>query len=429
MSEKYLIRPLEHTLQLDQSAINMPFHYANYPSFNVDVYTHRIEKRWGYTLDRTLVDDIYHVFTFRDKNDNRYLCYLTSTDLAIRESGTGKTFKYRTQLYTTGTIASIAGTTVTGTGTNWLLGTNPPVAGDKFIVNADHADDVEVDADWAEVSSVTDATHLELTGAYTGGTTSGAYKIRRLYSVPTDERWAWAIVNGTLCFGNGNIYVQKWDGTTNKATNLSATYADSAKYMIEYGNRLCIFNFLDSAVRRPWTMRWSKEGDPTNWTDSTAGEMDFLETDDPVCGAGKVGTDLMVYKTNSIHIGNRTGVPTAPFTFSRHQKGIGLLAPYSLVHAMGTNVFLGNNNFYYMNGDQPEEIGEKIRYKVFDNSFLTTEAREHMWGMFATELKKILWFADTLEGQMAFVYDCITKEWGTYSFVDRITGGGAGAMF
>jgi hypothetical protein len=199
--------------------------------------------------------------------------------------------------------------------------------------------------------------------------------------------------------------------------------------MIEYGNRLCLFNFLDGGVRRPWTMRWSKEGDPTNFTDTTAGETDILETDDPICGAGKAANALVIYKTNSFSVWVRTGVPTSPFTQSSYQKGIGLLAPYSLVHAMGTNLFLGNNNFYYLNGDQPEEIGERIRYKIFDNSFITPEARENIWGFYATELQKVIWFADTLEGQRAFVYDFITKEWGTYSFMERITGGGAGAMF
>ncbi|MCK7512139.1 MAG: hypothetical protein MZV70_54265 [Desulfobacterales bacterium] len=145
-----------------------------------------------------------------------------------------------------------------------------PDAGIKFILDVDHADplDEASGADWATVTSV-DGTgsKITLSGAYAGttgsfGATGAAYKVRKVYSVPSGERWSWAVVNGKLCFGNGNVNTQYWDPATLAATELNPTYAQNARYMVAYDERLWLADMTVSAARNPWFLRWSAIGDP-----------------------------------------------------------------------------------------------------------------------------------------------------------------------
>jgi len=82
--------------------------------------------------------------------------------------------------YTTGTVAMTNGdATVTGTGTAFTTNVS---AGDWYRVDADGTGSSSV---WYEVSSVTDATHLELTSTYAGTTVSGkAYTISEEPNLP-----------------------------------------------------------------------------------------------------------------------------------------------------------------------------------------------------------------------------------------------------
>jgi len=429
-SRDYLIRPLEHTYSLEYPSFNIPFPYSDYPTLNVDIWKHGVKKRWGYIGDQTFADNIQAVLTMRAKNGNKYLTYLTDKDLAVRETGTGKTYSYRTPVYITGSVSSMnpGKTVVTGDGsTNWTTSTIS--VGDKFIIDSDDTSDVEEDTNWMTIKSIDGVHQITLDYAYTGSHTSGAYTIRKLYSVPSTERWSYAVTGGYLCFGNANINVQYWDGSTTKAADLDSTNAVGAKYMIEYDDRLCLLNTKISAVREPWTLKYSELGDVTHWdvgTYPTAGEIDFIDTEDYGTGLGKVGGSLVVYKLHSFIVGHRTGISTAPFAFDVPRIGIGLLAPYSLIHFMGTNAWLGNSDFYIMSGDEPMAIGEKIRFKFFD--IVNGDNLEQVWGFYDPPMNKLLWFATTEDGQRCFCYDIKTAEWTTYSFWTTVTGGGMGLL-
>jgi hypothetical protein len=82
--------------------------------------------------------------------------------------------------YITGTVTMVNGdVTVTGSGTSFA---NNVSAGDWFRVDADGTGSSSV---WYEVSSVTDATHLELTAVYAGTGASGrAYTISEEPNLP-----------------------------------------------------------------------------------------------------------------------------------------------------------------------------------------------------------------------------------------------------
>jgi hypothetical protein len=176
----------------------------------------------------------------------------------------------------------------------------------------------------------------------------------------------------------------------------------------------------DLTARNPWKLRWSKEGDPTDWTDSTAGYLDFMDSEEPITGLGVSGANLAVFKKTSFHLGYRTGDPSSPVAFPTHRRGIGLYAPYSLVHVGGTVAWCGLSDFYFLNGDIAESIGAPIRKQFFD--MVADDELESVFGFNNGRNNEIIWVANTSEGQYCFIYNYVEKAWYTRQFTNNVTG-------
>lgn len=431
MRQRYFYRPLENSLSTDYPEFNVPFSMATWPTKNIKVNQHSIKKRWGYgTADKDLGDgvDVQQIAIYRLKDGTSpYTMYLTDTDLIKRETSGSNTWSYKTTTYTTGSVINITTDTVTGSGTSWY--TSGLAAGDKFILDTDHSSAVEEDANWAEILTVdANGTEIVLTGSYSGttGAMSETYKGRMVYSTPTDERWSYTIVGDKFCFTNGNTNVQYWDGGSGYAADLDTSHAINARYCIEYANRLIIADYGTS--RDPLGLAWSGENDPTEFnpgTDNTAGSIQFLETKDFITGLGRVGAVLLVYKRDSIIFGNRTGIATGPFNFPRTRKGIGCVAPHSIIDFMGTNAFIGRDDFYVIDAEFPRPIGERIRDKFF--AIVGYTELEKVWGFLDQVNNELIWVANTSEGKYAFVWNYRLNQWTSYEFGHDIVIGGQGA--
>jgi len=433
--ETFVINPLEHTYDMSKQPLTMHPSAANWPTLNVDVFRHSIRKRCGYTSHRTLRSDakLYGAWTFRTRDGTRHTMMLTDTDLLQVKTGTDETFQYRTprQAYTgTKQVDEIDGVDVTFEAAAELQ-TDGIEDGDYFILDSDWADQqIEPDASWRKISGDPGTeTTLTLATAYENNHASPAGEdatIRKVYSVPDGDRWSVAIVDNKFCFTNRNVNVQYWSGEDGEnATDLDSTNAKEARFAIEYANRLFLADLEISGTREPWSVQWSKEGDPTDWTDSTAGSVDLLDTNDHIMGLGKVGNMLIVYKRKSIIFGRRTGVSTAPVIFPTQRNGIGLCAPWGKVSVLGSEAFLGDDDFYFIEGDQPVSIGERIRDKF--SSLVSDAERRKAFAWSVPRYNKALWSVVTSEGRYVFVWDYKEKEWTSYEFWDEITGGGQGA--
>lgn len=246
------------------------------------------------------------------------------------------------------------------------------------------------------------------------------------YTIPTNERWTWAVVDDKFCFTNGDVNVQYWGGS-GTATDLNAAVAIKARYCIEYANRLFIADY--GTVRDPYMVGWSKEGDPTDWTDSTAGSLALLETEDFITGLGKSGGNLLIFKRDNVYIYSRSGEATSPIssTPDMQVRGIGCVAPYSIVEVLGTSAFLGRDDFYIFNGNYPENIGKDlVRYNFFDQ--VSETALENVWGFTNTVANEIVWMATTTSGLKGYAWNYVNKEWSVYSFYNTITAAGRGAV-
>lgn len=309
---------------------------------------------------------------------------------------------------------------VVGTATSW---SGDVAAGDFFIMDTDHSSTSEPDTDWAEIAGVTSNTVITLVDNYRGDTSSGDYTIRKVYSVPTGERWTYAIVADKFCFTHGNVNVQYYDGTT--TGELYAALARRARYCLAYANRLFLADFYIASTRYPFSIRWSKEGDPTDWTDNTAGYAEFIESRDFITNLGQAGPNIIVYMRDSYKVGHRTADPKAPVFFSQTITGVGLVAPYSLVHARGSNVFLGRDDFYRIDSAEPIPIGEAIRHKFF--SLVGETELEYTYGYSNTLQNEVRWFAtDTDANRICVVWNYKDDAWSYYDYNDSMLSGGRG---
>ena len=369
-------------------------------------------KRWGLGADRTTISYFLRgISDFIEKDGTIHNLFITNKDLGKRETGTSNTFSYLTDTYTTGTISSIAAdtptagkSTVTASGTDWV---NESIAiADLFIMDDDHDADSEIDANWAIVESVTDATHLVLTSNYTKN--GSTYKLRRLFTGPSEPSfWSYATVGDKFCFTNYNEHVWYWSGS-GYATPLDSTNATGFKYCIAYADRLVLANKLN----HPTLIQWSKNNDPTDWTDPTAGAAELLGTGDGISGISKVGNTLIVYAQDAIIFGNLTGIPTAPIAFSAIKRGIGSWAPMGIVQARGTNFFVGRDNFYRLDGMTPVPIGNPIAEEFFEN--ITASEIPKMWGIHNTRNGEIMWVENS--GWRAAAWNYRDKAWSIYRF-------------
>ena len=423
MRKHFFLRPTEHGLTTDAATLIQSPTHAAWPTRNVVVDQRSIQKRWGYTEDRDLGSGVYvhDISLFSEKDGTQNTMFLTETDLCRRESST---FSYKTETYTTDTIDDITTKVVTkNAGTTWV---GNVAVGDKFILDDDHSATAEEDANWGTIASVDGANQITLAANYSGTTGSGLgkdYKVRKVYTTPTNEHWSWAIVDDTFCFGNGDINVQAWSGS-GYASALHATYAIKARYMIEFANRLVLADY--GTTRDPLGIIWSAEGDPSTWTGNTAGSAQLLQTGDFITGLGRVGANIIVYKTDTIIIGIQTGVSTAPIAFPTVRRGVGLIAPYSLVEFLGTNAWIGRDDFYVIDGDYPRPLDEKdmMREKFFDLVSDTEIERTVGWHNYLNNT--INWVANTSEGRLGFSYNYKLGEWGVHDYADSITCAGRG---
>lgn len=410
MRRKYIITPLEHGLNTEYPSLLLEPNFSPWCK-NIKISKREIQKRKGYSLFRTINQEVLNIILYQKKDGNRFMVVLTPTD-AIKITSTS--WEYITQSYTTGTITNISGATITGNGTSWM--SSGVKVGDYFILNVDKGD--EPNDKWAKIQSINSDTQITLASNYSGTTGSGNwnYTIRKIYDTPPNYRWGWAIVGDLLCFSNGNNPVQKWNGS-GYASNLHSNAVPS-RFLIEYADRLILFDCVVNGVRNPNYCRWSAIDDPTNWTGVGSGYKNFVETEDFITGVGKSGTFLVVYKRNSIILGSDTGDIDIPIIFPNILTQVGCIAPYSIVNLLSGNVFLGYDNFYYIESGTPRPIGDKIK-DIFFELVNTTEA-EKTTGFLDQIAHEILWFVNTTEGRLAFVWDYKEDEWYIYEFKDNI---------
>lgn len=167
----------------------------------------------------------------------------------------------------------------------------------------------------------------------------------------SDTLFTFCVVANTLIMTtDSNDTPLSWTGTGNVISLAGSPPA--GKYCAEFNN----YGFLANTVANPERVYWSNLFDPNTWTGT-----DFYRMNDSVTGLGRSQDNLLIFTRKGIALSKYTGDSLTPFTFDILDTNIGTLSPHSIINAVGTLYWVGNDNHIYrMNGFIPERISDVI---------------------------------------------------------------------
>ena len=341
----------------------------------------------------------------------------SSTDLVLYDSVESI---FATDKYAyAATIEGVVGDKVYGDVGVTTFQTDAEIAvGDYFVLDTDDDPNLGIAQEWAEVESIDSETQITLTASYTGTTSAAANTwndsekdatFRRPFN--TQSIPDWCVFNNKLIFTFSDESVWSWTGLADAvAIEVDSTNATGFKYCVPFINRVFLANDVEGSG--PMVVKWCKNGDETDWTDSTAGEADLIDKGSEIRGLSVVGNDLVVYTERSIIWGNGTGIAESPISFNDIRWGLGLHAPRSLISVRGQDYFLGYDNFYRMDGRTPIPIGDPVITELLDtitSANLATTIAGHF------ETRNEIWWSLGGTGKHIIAYDYQDNTWNYYT--------------
>jgi hypothetical protein len=153
-----------------------------------------------------------------------------------------------------------------------------------------------------------------------------------------------------------------WDGDiANPADTLSATELRPQLVMTFGAHLLCASDTADSSgaigLKK---FAWSKVGDPTDFSDSTAGSAYAYEGSGGIQAIAMLTRDtIAVYKSESVHLVDYVGAPMY-FSFRTSLSGVGVDARDAVVSIGNEHIVLTNNGLRKFNGATLEPFGQEI---------------------------------------------------------------------
>jgi hypothetical protein len=213
--------------------------------------------------------------------------------------------------------------------------------------------------------------------AWSNITGSVSITVASLASVPTSCTFKgyWFFT----CGGSGNLV--QWSGAGNVALTTNATPAlaphANPKWMMASNSRLFLVNIEDGSSNRiPYRVDWSDFLSYDKWNGGTGGGsskyQDLLTESDPITGGIAVKDVIYVFKERYVYASASVGPPVY-FSFRKLSTDKGCIAPRTLKTFKDSVVFLGDDNIYYLSGNDSKPIADNIttRFKaVFNSSYL-----------------------------------------------------------
>jgi hypothetical protein len=181
-----------------------------------------------------------------------------------------------------------------------------------------------------------------------------------------------AYYGGLYVIANGYVAPRKWDGSSPALANLTGATNYVSKWVQIFGERLCLYNLVDTGTARTTRVRWSVVGNIETWTGSGSGFADIsthLASFDSIVRAEKLGSAVIIYGERSIAQQLYRADTDNPFSFGMRVDGKGLSAPRALVNIEGKgHIFLGWEDVYsYDGGQSVTGIGKEITDEMFQD--------------------------------------------------------------
>lgn len=190
-----------------------------------------------------------------------------------------------------------------------------------------------------------------------------------------------AVMNGEVFFANGSAIGLYADG---ESSVKDANHPGSWRFAGVLSNHMVTCYTTEpepgaaGSIVYPQRVRWSDNGDPTEWTESaatTAGHADLLEVPDFITGFATLGRSGYIYRTNGITLMTATGDSTAPFQFDQISNsigGIGNKFPYSLATYGNLSAFVAASDLYGFDGNSITPFGGEAKKSIFRDIALST---------------------------------------------------------
>lgn len=296
------------------------------------------------------------------------LIFGTRYDLYLYSPNT-HSLQYLTPRYAIGSITSVAGTAVTGTGSSWTNATAHIRAGDEIVFGNGAA--VQQSDTWYTIDHVVDDTHLVLTTAAPAFGPNGAYTIRRKFSGGDATQWSTATyVRGptgrdTWWATNGVDNIVSWD-TVN-------TYADDeftglvmgfkAKQLFVFSNMMIFGNVSVGGALKGTDIINSDVGDPKNVATGLFSEFKVHSGSDEILTMGQLGSNMVIYSKNHVVQAQFIGSP-AILAFRTMGTHVGPVSSRAVADYGNYHEFLGRDSQYIFDGVNITELSPHVWKEV-----------------------------------------------------------------
>ncbi len=340
---------------------------------------------------------------------SNYFMICTNKDVTYYDF-TNTYFVYLTPLYQGG-LAKIgtgaASLIVTGSNTSWM---SEVTAGDYFKLGTGN---INSDASWYEVATITTGTEITLLTAPTGTTFQG-YTIRKCFAGQTGigaNYWFSTVFQdknlGETWIGtNGVDAPVKWSATGQvSAVDLSDVSGfTTAKFVSQFKDRL-FWGYTTEGSTQPQRIRWSAVADCATYT--TTDFEDFMEDQAWITGMVEFSNYFAIMKERGARIGRYVGGDYI-FDFEVSTVPVGCYAPNSICSNSDNIYYYGiDNKFHRWNFLREEDVSLDILpwTKDFDPNM-----EQFVFGWEVEWKNQIRWFVphgSTSYNNYVVVYDYV----------------------
>lgn len=305
----------------------------------------------------TLNGPVVRIDNFFLRDGTEHLIFITPTDIYKYNSGPG-TVSYITPRYETGT-ASVSGTAVTGTGTDW----DPNVkAGDEIHFGASGF--VDPTGTWFTIQSRTNDTALVLT-ASAGVVGNGAYTIRKKFTGDTLDLWITTVfVNASPSNSdewwatNGVDVPVRWNGTDTQV-EMMTSLGFTCKALANYHDMMIFLNLNQGGTHKPTDIINSNPGEPQNVTTGLSEQFKVHGGSDGILSALPIGDTLAIYSGNTVTVTQFVGSDLL-FVFRNAITGIGPLGARAITDFGDFHEFVGHDAQYTFDGVTVKKVNNHV---------------------------------------------------------------------
>ena len=169
-----------------------------------------------------------------------------------------------------------------------------------------------------------------------------------------------------------------------------------------------------TGVQDPLLVRWSDDGDFTNWTASNATSAGsfHLPTGSIIMGGIQAQTQGVIWTDIEVWLMTYVG-GDAIFNFNRVGTGCGLIGPHAGNSISGTVYWCGINNFFVMSAQGVQALPCSVWDVIFQN--LNTSYQARVYCAVNSAFNEVAWFypsaVSTGENDSYVKYNVTEKEW------------------